>query len=84
MMHTNLKHSRQQVTAMDLEEWDVHVLWYEHLEQVLPSFFENLLKGHLGQLCQEGWPQILHQIHQRPLQLLLLQVLEHVYVISCL
>ncbi len=83
-MHANLKHSRQQLIAMEQEEWDVHMLWYKHLEQVLPSFFGSLLICHLGQLCQEGWPQILHQIHQRPLQLLLLQVPELAYVLVCL
>ncbi len=83
-MHANLRHPSQQLTAMEQEEWDVHVLWYKHLEQVLPSFSESLLICHLGQLCQEGWPQILHQIHQRPLPQLLLQVPEHAYVLVCL
>jgi len=83
-MHANLRHSSQQLLAMEQEEWNVHMLLYEHLEQVLPSFFESLLICHLGQLCQEGWPQILHQIHQRALQLPLLQELEHVYGLVCL
>ncbi len=69
---------------MEQEECVAHMLWYEHLEQALPSFAESLLICHLGQLCQEGCPQILHQIHQRALQLPLLRELEHVYGLVCL
>ena len=83
-MHANLRRLSQQLIAMEKEEWNVHMLWYEHLGQALPSFVENLLICHLGQLCQEGWPQILHQIHQRALQLPLLQELEDVYGLVCL